>query len=110
MKKFLIFRTDRVGDFILSCILIKSIKRNKPNSEITVICSDQNYEYVKNYSLVDNAKLYPKKFIKKISFFHSMIKSDFDCILSLDGKKEVYFCMCYFQSKVKDHNSNKKNI
>ena len=55
MKKFLIFRTDRVGDFILSCILIKSIKRNKPNSEITVICSDKNYEYVKNYSLVDNA-------------------------------------------------------
>ena len=72
MKKFLIFRTDRVGDFILSCILIKSIKRNKPNSEITVICSDQNYEYVKNYSLVDNAKIYPKKFVKKISFFHSM--------------------------------------
>ena len=30
MKEFLIFRTDRVGDFILSCILIKSIKRNKP--------------------------------------------------------------------------------
>ena len=66
MKKFLIFRTDRIGDFILSCILIKSIKRNKPNSEITVICSDQNYKYVKNYSLVDNAKLYPKKFVKKI--------------------------------------------
>ena len=64
MKKFLIFRTDRVGDFILSCILIKSIKRNEPSSEITVICSDQNFEYVKSYSLVDNAKLYPKKFIK----------------------------------------------
>ena len=91
MKKFLIFRTDRVGDFILSCILIRSIKRNKPNSEITVICSDQNYEYVKNYSLVDNAQLYPKKFIKKIFFFHSMIKSDFDCILSLDGKKRSIF-------------------
>ena len=60
MKKFLIFRTDRVGDFILSCILIKSIKRNEPSSEITVICSDQNYEYVRSYSLVDNAKLYPK--------------------------------------------------
>ncbi len=91
MKKFLIFRTDRVGDFILSCILIRSIKRNKPNSEITVICSDQNYEYAKNYSLVDNAQLYPKKLIKKIFFFHSMIKSDFDCILSLDGKKRSIF-------------------
>ena len=64
MKKILIFRTDRVGDFILCCILIKSIKRNKPDSEITVICSEQNYEYVKNYSLVDKAKLYPKDFIK----------------------------------------------
>ena len=101
MKKFLIFRTDRVGDFILSCILIKSIKRNKPNSEITVICSDKNYEYVKNYSLVDNAKLYPKKLIKKISFFHSMIKSDFDCILSLDGKKRSIFACVISKAKLK---------
>ena len=101
MKKFLIFRTDRVGDFILSCILIKSIKRNEPSSEITVICSDQNYEYVKSYSLVDNAKLYPKKFIKKISFFHSMIKSDFDCILSLDGKKRSIFSCVISKAKFK---------
>ena len=101
MKKFLIFRTDRVGDFILSCILIKSIKRNKPESEITVICSEQNYEYVKNYSLVDNAKLYPKKFIKKISFFHSMIKSDFDYILSLDGKKRSIFSCVISKAKFK---------
>ena len=108
MKKFLIFRTDRVGDFILSCILIKSIKRNKPNSEITVICSDKNYEYVKNYSLVDNAKLYPKGFIKKISFFHSMIKSDFDCILSLDGKKRSIFACVISNAKLKIMTVTKK--
>lgn len=101
MKKFLIFRTDRVGDFILSCILIKSIKRNKPNSEITVICSDQNYEYVKNYSLVDNAKLYPKKFINKVAFFHSMINSNFDCVLSLDGKKRSIFACVISKTKLK---------
>ncbi len=101
MKKFLIFRTDRVGDFILSCILIKSIKRNKPNSEITVICSDQNYQYVKNYSLVDNAKLYPKRFVKKISFYHSMIKSDYDCILSLDGKKRSIFSCVINKAELK---------
>ena len=108
MKKFLIFRTDRVGDFILSCILINSIKRNKPNSEITVICSDQNYEYVKNYSLVDNAILYPKKFIKKISFYHSMIKSDFDCILSLDGKKRSIFACVISNAKLKIMTVTKK--
>ena len=108
MKKFLIFRTDRVGDFILSCILIKSIKRNKPKSEITVICSEQNYEYVKNYSLVDNAELYPKKFIKKISFFHSMIKSNFDCILSLDGKKRSIFACVISKAKLKIMTVTKK--
>ena len=108
MKKFLIFRTDRVGDFILSCILIKSIKRNKPNSEITVICSDQNYEYVKNYSLVDNAKLYPKKFIKKIYFFYSMINNEYDCILSLDGKKRSIFGCVISKAKLKIMTVTKK--
>ena len=101
MKKFLIFRTERIGDFILSCILIKSIKRNKPNSEITVICSDQNYKYVKNYSLVDNAKLYPKKFVKKISFYYSMIKDNYDCILSLDGKKRSIFACVINKAELK---------
>ena len=108
MKKFLIFRTDRVGDFILSCILIKSIKRNKPDSEITVICSEQNYEYVKNYSLVNNAILYPKEFIKKISFFHLMIKSNFDCILSLDGKKRSILACVISKAKLKIMTVTKK--
>ena len=108
MKKFLIFRTDRVGDFILSCILIKSIKRNKPDSEITVICSEKNYEYVKSYSLVDNAKLYPNKFVKKISFFLSLIDNDFDCILSLDGKKRSIFGCLISKSKLKIMTVTKK--
>ena len=101
MERFLIFRTDRVGDFILSCILIKSIKRNKPDSEITVICSKQNYDYVKSYSLVNNVQLYPKEFIKKISFFFSMFNSKYDYILSLDGKKRSIFGCLISRAKVK---------
>ena len=108
MKKFLIFRTDRVGDFILSCILIKSIKRNKPDSEITVICSEQNYEYVKNYSLVDNAKLYPKRFFEKITFFYSIINNDYDCVLSLDGKKRSIFGCTISKAKLKIMTVTKK--
>ena len=37
MKKYLIFRTDRIGDFLLTAILINSIKRNNPNSYIVVV-------------------------------------------------------------------------
>ena len=65
MKKFLIFRTDRIGDFRVTGILIKSIKRNYPNSKIIVICSEKNIEYVKGFSLVDEAIIYPAAFFKK---------------------------------------------
>ena len=36
-KKYLFIRTDRIGDFLLSAILIKSIKRSDKNAKITVI-------------------------------------------------------------------------
>ena len=47
MKNYLIFRTDRIGDFLLTCILINNIKRNDKNSFITLVCSEYNYEYIK---------------------------------------------------------------
>ena len=69
MNQFLIFRTDRIGDFILTSILIKSIKRNNPNSKIIVICSKKNIEYIKKFSLVDEAIIYPNTFKKNFFLF-----------------------------------------
>ena len=46
MKKYLIFRTDRVGDFIVTSILLKKIKKNDPKSYINVVCSINNYNYI----------------------------------------------------------------
>ena len=40
MNNYLFFRTDRIGDFLVSAILIKSIKRNNQNSYIIVISSE----------------------------------------------------------------------
>ena len=36
MNDYLIFRTDRVGDFLISAVLINNIKLNNPDSHITV--------------------------------------------------------------------------
>ena len=33
----LIFRTDRIGDFIISCPFIKSYKKKKNQTSITII-------------------------------------------------------------------------
>ena len=90
MKKYLIFRTDRIGDFIVSCILINSIKRNENNSHITVVCSKKNYNYIKGVSLVDEAILYPENILERIKFYFYLKKKNFDVSLALDGKKNLY--------------------
>ena len=53
MKNFLIFRTDRVGDFLFSLILIKIIKINFPKSSVTLIASEKNYEYANTFKIVE---------------------------------------------------------
>ena len=42
-NKYLIFRTDRIGDLLVCAILIKSIRENDLSSEITLITSDTGH-------------------------------------------------------------------
>ena len=51
---YLIFRTDRIGDFLITLPFIKSIKRNKPDSKIFVVASPKNEEFIKSNIFVDN--------------------------------------------------------
>ena len=44
---YLIFRTDRIGDFLIISTLIKSIKRNDPKSKIFIVASKKNEEFIK---------------------------------------------------------------
>ena len=99
MKKYLIFRTDRIGDFIVSCILINSIKRNDINSYITVVCSKKNYDYVKSINLVDEAILYPEKILERMKFYFNLKRLKFDVSLALDGKKKSIYCSILSFSK-----------
>ena len=49
MKKIIIFKTDRIGDFVYFSPCLKNIKDNfKNNCEITVVCGKYNYQIVKN--------------------------------------------------------------
>ncbi len=66
MNKYLIFRTDRIGDFLVSAILIKSIKRNDKKSYITVISSEKNYDYIKTFKFVDEVILLKNTFLQKV--------------------------------------------
>ena len=102
MNNYLFFRTDRIGDFLLSAILLNSIKRNDPNSHISVVCSSKNYNYVKKFHLVDKAILYPEKnLFKKTSFFLKMFLKKNYCTIICDGKKRSIYSAILIKSKVK---------
>ena len=47
MVKILIFRSDRIGDLILTCPTIFTIKKYFKQCNITLIASDKNNEYAK---------------------------------------------------------------
>ena len=49
----LIFRTDRIGDFIISCPFIKSYKNKFNKIPITIISSAYNYNYINKFDFIE---------------------------------------------------------
>ena len=98
MKNFLIFRTDRIGDFLVTSSIFSSIKRNFKDCKIDIVCSEKNYEFVNSFNFFNNIFLYPNNIFKKLSLFTSLIKYDY--ILVTDGKKRsIYFSIFKFCKK-----------
>ena len=94
MNNYLFFRTDRIGDFLLSAVLLKSIKRNDIKSFITIVASEKNYEYIQTLKFVDKVILYPNNLFKKIQFFLQILKTNYFSCGVLDGKKRsIYACI-----------------
>jgi len=103
--KTLIFRTDRIGDFIISCPFILSYKTKYKDNKIVVISSEYNFNYIKNFKFVD--KIFPLKneikFFKKLFVLIKMIillrKFNFTEIIVLDGKKRSFFISLFLKGK-----------
>ena len=70
MNKYLIFRTDKIGDFLILAILIKSIRRNDPDSFINVVASEKNYNYIKSFKIVDKVTLLTKGILSKLKLIN----------------------------------------
>ena len=103
MKKFIIFRTDRLGDFIIISNIIKGIKDKIKNSHITVVGSPYNKKLINSYKIIDKVIIYNKdySFFKKISIFNYIIKKNYYCSLSLDGKSFSNFTSFFLKAKKK---------
>ena len=102
------FRTDGIGDFLISYILITAIKRNEPKSTIIVIASKKNYTYVKSFSYIDEIILFPDSYISRFKLLYTLRKKYFDEILVLDGKERSIITSLFLNSKNKILLNSKK--
>ena len=99
MKKYLIFRTDRVGDFLLSLSLIKIIKINHPNSEITIVASDKNCEYIKTFNVIDKVVILKNNLLSKIKLIFYLRNIYYDGVIVHDGKNRSRFVSFFLKFK-----------
>ena len=99
MKEYLIFRTDRVGDFLLSLSLIKIIKINYPDSKITVVASERNVEYIKTFDVVNNVIILKNNFLSKLKLIFNLRKKKYESIIVHDGKNRSRFVSCFLKCK-----------
>ena len=84
---YLIFRTDRIGDFLLTLPLIKTIKTDS-NAKIHVVTSPKNNEYVESNFLIDKVFLLKSNsFFEKLRLFFKIKKFKFKAIIVSDKKK-----------------------
>ena len=96
--KILIFKSDKLGDFINISSVLKNLYNSK--YEIDIVCSTYNYEIVKYFNFIKN--IYIKEpFVKFLFKNNEILKKDYDVILQLDGKKWSYLIASIIKSKKK---------
>ena len=103
MKKFIFFRTDRLGDYILITNIIYKLKKKYPNCEIIVVASQYNYNFIKQNKLINRVILFNKNFnlLKKIKIFKDIIKNKYYGSFSIDGKSFSNLCNFFINSNTK---------
>ncbi len=102
MLKFLIFRTDRIGDFIFSRVLTESIKKQNPKNSVDFVCSTYNSKYVKNFKDIGKIFILDKYNMRlMIKNLFQINNSNYDYIIILDGKRRSVFFSIFLQAKNK---------
>ena len=107
---YLFFRTDRVGDLLVSSILLKSVKRINPKNKVFVVCSEFNSDFAKNLSFIDDVFILKKGFFNKLKLFIKINLLKIDKILILDGKDRSILFSFFILAKDKIYILNKKKF
>ena len=103
MKRIIIFRTDRLGDYIIHSRPIYELKKEYSDSHIIVVCSRTNKKILEKANYIDELIEYNKddNLLKKLKIFKLIVKHSYFASFILDGKKFSYICNYFLRSKNK---------
>ena len=109
MNRYLIFRTDRIGDFLISAILLKCIKKSDPTASIIVVGSNKNSKYIQTFPYVDQVIQLNNNLFSKLNVFFNLFKFKYKTIIIHDDKKRSKLISFFLRSlnKINISNSNK---
>ena len=104
MAKFLIFRTDRIGDFITSQVVTNSISEISTKNQIDIVASKYNAEYIKNFKYLNKIYIFDKTGNKLLDYFNlinQLRKNKYDYLIVLDGKRRSFLSGIFVSSRIK---------
>lgn len=99
----IIFRTDRIGDFIISCPFIISYKKKFYKNPIKLVSSDYNFNYVNKFPFIkktiplkSKVRIFPKIFVL-LKMILLLRKNNYKDIIILDGKARSFFISLFLK-------------
>ena len=101
MAKFLIFRTDRIGDFITSQLVTNSISEVSKKNQVDVVASRYNSKYIKNFKYINRIFIFDKTQNKILDFFNLFLQiknKNYDYLIVLDGKRRSFLSGIFINS------------
>lgn len=105
---YLIFRTDRIGDFLITAPLIQCIKRNDKKAKIFIVASNKNDKFIVQYNLVHEVfTLKSNKFIDRIKLYFKLKKFIFNTVIIADKKNRSILMGILLKSNIKIFNVGK---
>jgi len=110
VNRYLIFRTDRIGDFLVTAILLKCIKKNDLNAHITLIASNSNLSYIKTFPYVNQVISLNNNFLSKLNLFFKLSKFKYKNVILHDNKKRSKLISFFLRSNNKINIKNETKI
>ena len=104
MANFLIFRTDRIGDFITSQVITSSISEVSKRHQVDIVASSYNSKYIKNFKYINKIYIFDKTKNKIFDFFNLFLQiknKTYDYLIVLDGKRRSFLSGIFINSKIK---------